>query len=84
LGPEDRRTLVRRIEHGRRIGEKICSVVGRDAFPEDPELIKAIHSLTREHGMKLIELMDLRFDGDGDGEFQVSRELVEDPTPHVP
>jgi hypothetical protein len=32
--------------------------------------------------MKLIELMDLRFDGDG--EFQVSRELVEDPTPHVP
>jgi hypothetical protein len=34
--------------------KKICSVVGRDAFPEDPELIKAIHPLTREHGMRSI------------------------------
>jgi hypothetical protein len=59
----------------------VRSVVGRDAFPEDPEMI-AVHLLSRVQGMELIALMGLRFDGDG--EFQVSREFVEDPTPHAP
>ena len=53
--------------------EAIRSVVGRDAFPEDPEIV-AVHQITREQGMKLIGMMGFNFDGDG--EFHVSRELV--------
>lgn len=53
--------------------EAIRSVVGRDAFPEDPEIV-AVHPIPREQGMKLIGMMGLDFDGDG--EFHVSRELV--------
>lgn len=58
--------------------EDIRSVVGRDAFPEDPDMI-VVHPVSREQGMKLIEVMGLRFDGDG--EFQISREMVDDPRP---
>ena len=53
--------------------EAIRSVVGRDAFPEDSEIV-AVHQITREQGMKLIGMMGFNFDGDG--EFHVSRELV--------
>lgn len=56
--------------------EDIRSVVGRDAFPEDPDMI-AVHPVSREQGMKLIEMMGLYFDGVG--EFQISREMVDDP-----
>jgi hypothetical protein len=58
--------------------DDIRTVVGRDSFPQDPDLVKAIHPVTRQQGLKLIELMGLSFDGDG--EFQVSRELVEAPS----
>lgn len=61
--------------------EGIRPVVGCDAFPEDPEVI-AVHPITREQGMKLIGMMGLRFDGDG--EFQISRERVEDPIGGAP
>jgi hypothetical protein len=54
--------------------EDIRAVVGDDAFPEDPDIV-AVHPLTREQGMRLIEMMGLQFDGDG--EFQISRELVD-------
>lgn len=53
--------------------DAIRSVVGRDAFPRDPEIV-AVHPISREQGMKLIGMMGLDFDGDG--EFHVSRELV--------
>ena len=52
--------------------EAIRSVVGRDAFPEDPEIV-AVHPIPCEQGMKLIAMMGLDFDGDG--EFHVSREM---------
>jgi hypothetical protein len=54
--------------------ENIRSVIGSEAFPEDPELV-AVHPVTREQGIKLIEMMGFQYDGDG--EFQISRELVD-------
>ncbi|MGY3582422.1 hypothetical protein ACVIGB_000654 [Bradyrhizobium sp. USDA 4341] len=54
--------------------EEIRSVVGHDSFPEDPEMI-AVHPITRDQGMKLIDMMGFKFEGDG--EFQISRELVD-------
>jgi hypothetical protein len=54
--------------------EDVRSVIGPDAFPEDPELITA-HPISREQGIKLISMLGLRFEGDG--EFQVSREIVD-------
>lgn len=61
--------------------EDIRSVVGLDAFPDDPEMV-VVHPISREQGIKLIEMMGKRFDGDG--EFQISRELVDDPSLPIP
>lgn len=54
--------------------DDIRSVLGPGAFPEDPQLI-GVHPIPREQGMKLIALMGLRFEGDG--EFHVNRESVQ-------
>ena len=54
--------------------EDVRSVIGSDAFPEDPDLVTA-HPITREQGIKLIGMMGLRFEGDG--EIQISRELID-------
>jgi hypothetical protein len=53
-----------------------------DRFPEDPESVKAAHPAMRERGLKPNELMGLHFDGNG--EFQVSRELIENPITPMP
>jgi hypothetical protein len=54
--------------------EDIRSVIGPDAFPGDPDII-AVHPITRDQGIRLIEMMGLRFEGDG--EFQISREIAD-------
>jgi hypothetical protein len=54
--------------------EDIRAVIGPDAFPEDPDII-AVHPITHEQGLRLIEMMGLRFEGDG--EFHISREIVD-------
>lgn len=54
--------------------DDVRSVIGADAFPEDPELV-VVHPITREQVLKLIDMMGLRFEGDG--EFQISRERVD-------
>lgn len=46
--------------------------IGAGTFPDDPKLI-VVHPIPREQGLKLIGMMGLNFDGDGD--FQLSREL---------
>jgi hypothetical protein len=54
--------------------EDIRSVIGPDAFPGDSDII-AVHPITRDQGIRLIEMMGLRFEGDG--EFQISREIAD-------
>ncbi|MFT3940284.1 hypothetical protein [Rhodopseudomonas sp.] len=51
--------------------EDVRSVIGADAFPEDPDLI-AVHPNTREQGVKLIGMMGLCFDGDGESRSRAS------------